>query len=423
MFGVFSPFLILTNLSIIMLKNTIMIMLASLLLVANLSAGTLVINADTSNPAPKKAIQDAVKRFEKLNPDVTVKLNITDREAYKTAIRNWLVTSPPDVVFWYAGNRMKQFVSKKLFANVSDVWKKEGLSESMASTKGSLTIDGKQWGVPYTYYNWGVYFRRDIFDKYSIAPPKTWNEFLAASAKLKKNGVTPIAIGTKFLWTAGGWFDYLNMRVNGYDFHIDLMDGNVPWTDKRVKNVFKHWDKLVKPGYFLKNHASYSWQDAQPFLYRGEAAMYLIGNFITPNFPDNVKHKMDYFQFPRITKGIALGEDAPTDTLHIPAKAKNKTDAKKFLAFMAQADEQTAVNKALLQLPPNKNAKPADNRFLDKGQTVLATAKTAQFFDRDTDPEMAKEAMKGLQEYMVKPSRINAILKRLEAKRKRVFKK
>ena len=42
---------------------------------------------------------------------------------------------------------------------------------------------------------------------------------------LKKNGITPITIGTKFLWTAGGWFDYLNLRINGYQFHMDLTAG------------------------------------------------------------------------------------------------------------------------------------------------------------------------------------------------------
>jgi len=48
---------------------------------------------------------------------------------------------------------------------------------------------------------------------------------------------------------------------------------------------------------------------------------------------------------------------------------------------------------------------------------------TAQFFDRDTDPGMAKEAMKGFQEFMVKPERLDSILKRLEKVRKRTFKK
>lgn len=387
-------------------------------------AGTLVINSDQADPAPKKAFEEVIQKFESENPDIKVKYNLYDKEGYKTAIRNWLVTSPPDVVFWYAGNRMKTFVDKGMFEDVSDIWKKDNLKQLMPSATAAMTVKNKQYGVPYTYYQWGMYYRKDIFEKFGIAVPKTWDEFLAACAKLKSNGITPITIGTKYLWTAAGWFDYLDLRTNGLAFHMDLMDGKVPYTDQRVRNVFKHWDQLVKPGYFLENHASYSWQEAQPFLYNGKAAMYLIGNFITPNFPKDLEGKMGFFQFPVINPNVDIAEDAPMDTVHIPARAKNKKDARKFLEFMSRADTQTLVNAALLQIPTNKEAHAPDDVFLNEGVKMLKDASgTAQFYDRDTDPRMAQEGMKGFQEFMVKPDRLDSILKRLERVRKQVFKK
>lgn len=115
-------------------------------------AGELVINSDASDPAPKAAFAEIVKKFEAANPDVTVKYNLYDHESYKTTIRNWLVTTPPDVVFWYAGNRMKTFVDRGLFMDVSDLWKEQGMEKDYASAMPAMTIDGKQWGVPYTYY-------------------------------------------------------------------------------------------------------------------------------------------------------------------------------------------------------------------------------------------------------------------------------
>ena len=32
--------------------------------------------------------------------------------------------------------------------------------------------------------------------------------------------------------------------------------GKVPYTDPKVQAVFDKWDELVKPGYFLENHAA-----------------------------------------------------------------------------------------------------------------------------------------------------------------------
>jgi multiple sugar transport system substrate-binding protein len=388
------------------------------------NAGTLVINSDQADPAPKKAFTEMVQKFESENPDITVKYNLYDKEGYKTAIRNWLSTTPPDIVFWYSGNRMKSFVDRDLFEDVSDIWQKLGLKEIMPAATAASTLNNKQWGIPYSYYQWGIYYRKDIFDKLGLSEPKTWDEFLAVNAKLKANDVTPITIGTKYLWTAAGWFDYLNLRTNGLDFHIDLMDGKIPYTDPRVRKTFEHWKELIDKGYFLENHASYSWQEAQPFMYNGQAAMYLIGNFIVPNFPKELDGKMGFFQFPTIDPAIPIAEDAPMETVHIPAKAKNKVDARKFLEFMARADNQTMLNAVLLQIPPNIKAKAPDDFFLNKGVAMLnSAAGTAQFYDRDTDPSMAQEGMKGFQEFMVKPERLDAILKRLEGVRKRVFKK
>ena len=115
------------------------------------SAGTFVINSDASDPAPKAAFEKTTKNFEKEYPDIKIKYNLYDHEAYKTTIRNRLDTAPPDVVFWYTGNRMKAFVDKKLFEDVSDIWGANNMHEDFATAAPAMTIDGKQWGVPYTY--------------------------------------------------------------------------------------------------------------------------------------------------------------------------------------------------------------------------------------------------------------------------------
>ena len=386
-------------------------------------AGTLVFNSNTSDPAPKAAFEALIAKFQEENPDVEVEFNVFDHEGFKTSVRNFLTSEAPDVITWFAGNRMKVFVDRGLLEDVSDLWEQEGLKDNMASTLSAMTIDDKQWGVPYAYYQWGVYYRRDLFEQVGAEVPTTWEEFLEVCAKLEAAGITPITIGTKFLWTAGGWFDYLNIRLNGLPFHIELTDGKVPYTDDRVRAVFETWRELIDAGYFLDNHATYSWQEAQPFLFQGKAAMYLIGNFFVPFFPEDIADKMGFFQFPVINPDIPIYEDAPTDTLHIPAQAENKEDARRFLAFIARPDNQTALNEAIGNLPPHKDATVPDDPYLQAGFQMLSEAEgLAQFYDRDTDPEMAKLGMQGFQEFMVKPDRLDSILNRLEKARQRIFK-
>ena len=133
----------------------------------------LVINTDTSDPAPKAAFDALIADFEAANPDVKVVVNLFDHEGYKTAIRNFLTADSPDLANWYAGNRMAPFVKAGEFMDVSDVWAENGLSESLASAASSMTMDGKQWGVPYTYYQWGIYFNKDVYKAAGVEVPKT----------------------------------------------------------------------------------------------------------------------------------------------------------------------------------------------------------------------------------------------------------
>lgn len=388
-------------------------------------AGDLSIIFDDLNPAPKAGFEAAVEKFKAANPDINVTVSINDREAHKTAIRNFLSAEAPDVTSWYPGNRMAPFVNAGQFEDVSDVWEAEGFSDSLASTKSAMTIDGKQWGVPYTYYQWGMYYRADIFAEHGIEPPANWEELLAASAKLKEAGITPITIGTKNLWPAAGVFDYLNLRTNGYDVHNDLTAGKIKYTDPRIVAVFEKWKELVEPGYFIENHATMSWQDAMAAFIKGEAAMYVMGNFAVESMRDGglTDEQIDFFPFPEITPGVARAEEAPTDAFFIPANAKNKEDARKFLAFIAQPDIQTEWNNTIGQLPINKNSTVGDDKFLQKGFETLSSASgLAQFFDRDAPAEMAKAGMEGFQEFMIKPDRLDAILKRLDKIQARVYK-
>jgi len=69
-------------------------------------AGDLVINFDDPNPGPKAGFEAAVEAFKTAHPDVNVTVNINDREAHKTAIRNFLSADAPDITSWYPGNRM-----------------------------------------------------------------------------------------------------------------------------------------------------------------------------------------------------------------------------------------------------------------------------------------------------------------------------
>ncbi len=387
--------------------------------------GQLVYNSYMSDPAPREADAEIVSRFMEKYPEVDVTHSIVAHEDFKQAIRAYLTSStPPDVLTWFAGNRMRFFVDKGLAMDISDLWASEGWNETYPKGMQALsTVDGKQYFLPTSYYWWAVYYHKPTFEKYGLEEPETWEEFLAICETLKENDVTPIVVGTKYRWTAAGWFDYLNMRINGPEFHIDLMLGKEKYDDPRVKEVFTYWGELLDKGYFIENASSYAWQEVLPFMLKGEGAMYLMGQFIMDSLPEENHGDFDFFRFPIINPDVPVGEDAPTDGYFIPANAQNVELAKAFMAYLGSVEAQTYFAEELNRLPTNSEVDPSIfTPETQKGIKLIQGADyVAQFYDRDTTPEMADRGMSAFQDFWANPGKIDDILAQLERDRQQIF--
>ncbi|GAB2909056.1 extracellular solute-binding protein [Paraburkholderia jirisanensis] len=399
---------------------------AALSFPASAAAGTLTINIAFKGASQRAVWQSVLDQFKKTHPGVDIKASFVDEEAYKVQLPGWLTTVAPDIVNWHNGERMAYYAKRGLFEDLSGDWAKNGWNDMYASTKEASSYQGKQYAAPTVYYSWGMFYRKDLFQKAGItSEPKTWAELQDACRKLKAAGITPFAVAGRDAWTLAGWFDYLDLRLNGNAFHQQLMAGEIPYTDPRVKKVYTTWKQLIDDHDFIDNSLSYDLDAAQPFLFQGKAAMMLMGTFITSGFPANVKPNMSFFQFPIIDPNVPTAEDGPVESLHIPSRAKNKADAHAFLAFVETPQIGAELAKGLGSLSANSKSPEPEDPISKIGFQILANTKggIAQFYDRDMTKEMADEGMKGMQQFISDPAKLDAILAQLEETRKRIYKK
>jgi multiple sugar transport system substrate-binding protein len=88
---------------------------------------------------------------------------------------------------------------------------------------------------------------------------------------------------------------------------------------------------------------------------------------------------------------------------------------------MASEETQTLIANELGRLAANKNV-PAPDAQAQKGlDMILASDGVMNFFDRDTNPDMAGKAMNGMVQFMDYPEKLDEILGDLEIERKRIF--
>ena len=388
------------------------------------ATGTVTLGSNQSDAVPKAAIQSVMDAFQKANSGLTVKINTIDHNSFQENINNYLQGSPDDVFMWFAGYRMRFFASRDLAGDVTEAWKNiQGMTDALK--KSSTGEDGKQYFVPSTYYPWALFYRKSVFAKHGYEVPKTIDELTALGAQMKKDGLVPIAFGDKDGWPAMGTFDQLNLRVNGYDYHVSLMAGEEAWNSDKVKKVFDTWAGLHP--LHQPDSLGRTWQEAAQTLQQGKAGVYLLGSFVAQQFQQGAEQDdLDFFTFPEIDP--AIGSDAieaPIDGYMMSKRPKNEAGALKLLSYVGSADAQNIVVKADPSvIATNENADQSGYTALQKKSVEFVKSATsiAQFMDRDTRPDFASTVMiPAIQQFIKNPKDIDGLVNSIEKQKQSIF--
>jgi multiple sugar transport system substrate-binding protein len=351
------------------------------------------IGSGLADAAPKSGIQAMADAFTKQSGD-TVKMNVMPREQLVNNISSYLQSSPDDAITWFAGYRMRFYAAKGLLAPVDDVWEKIGKNFGAGLTDAS-SYQGKKYLVPNYNYPWVVFYRKSVFQQHGYEVPTTWDALLQLCAKMKKDGLSPIAFADKEGWPAMGTFDYLNMRTNGYQFHVDLCAHNESWDSPKVKAVFDNWKALLP---FQDTGAlGATWKEAAHNLANKKSGMFLLGTFLLQEITDKaVVDDLDFFPFPGIAVEGQDAVEAPIDGWVLSTRGAKNQAAKDMLTFFGSGAAQDAYAS---KDPSNlQTAADADTSTFSpiqkKAAALIAGSKNiSQFFDRDALPAMANNVM------------------------------
>ncbi len=341
----------------------------------------------------------------------TVSVNAVDHNTFQESINTYLQGTPDDVFTWFAGYRMSQFAENGLISDVSDVWPIDGMSD--AFKKSATASDGKQYFVPISYYPWAVFYRKSIFEKNGWTAPTSLDELNALMKDMQGKKVTPFAFAAKDAWAPMGTFDILNMRLNGYDFHMGLCQGKEKWDSAEVKNVFETWKTLLP--YHQENALGRTWQEAATSMGNGECGMYLLGTFVVDGVTKEAADDLDFFTFPAMDEAIGSDAlDAPIDGFCVSAANDNQEAAKAYAAWLGTAEAADAGNKAGSApfISANANASTETYGELQKksAELVQKAKSIAQFLDRDTNADLANTVITAsIQEFLKNPDNIDSI--------------
>jgi len=372
------------------------------------TTGTVSVGSNQSDTSatggPRKGMADVTTAFEATGNKV--KLNTVDHGTFQDQISSYLQGTPEDTFTWFSGHRMRFFANQGLAAPVDDVWNKVKGSYTPAFAEAVKNTDGHYYGIPVDYYPWGVFYRKSLFQEKNYKVPTNWDDFKSLAAKMKQDGLVPIALADKDGWPAMGTFDALNLRLNGYDFHINLMNGKEKWTDSKVTTVFKRWAELVP--YYNDGAPGMKWQDGAALVVKKQAGMTVLGLFLTQEMPPDQVEDLDFFPFPEMGTQYDAEKalDAPIDVMMIAKKSrtldKDMNTVKAYLEFWAKGSTQLTMWKAAPGFIPAASDTDTSSfpAITKKAVQVVTSAKRiTQFLDRDTRPDFA--GPNGMQQFLL----------------------
>ena len=355
--------------------------------------GTTTLGSNESDPQPKQAVH-ALTDYCQTQAKITITVNDNDHNSFQNAISTYLQGTPDDVVKWFAGHRLRFFANQSLLTPIDDVWADIGANYSDAFKTASKGDDGKYYFVPNINYPWVVMYRKSVFTAKGYKVPTTIADFTALGDKMKADGLVPLAFGDQDGWPAMGTFDILNMRMNGYDFHVGLMNGQQKWTDPKTKAVFQKWADLLP--YFQEGAPGRKWQDAaKTMIVDKKAGMYFLGTFAAQQAPTPADvADIGFFPFP--TLGTQYDSenaiDAPIDGFMLSKSPKNPAAAKAFLKCVgtgAAETKYTGISTGDVAAGKDADTSGYNQLQKDASAIIAKSGKIAQFLDRDARSDFA----------------------------------
>lgn len=201
--------------------------------------------------------------------------------------------------------------------------------------KAFSKYDGKWVAAPVNVHstNW-VWANKAVLDANGIAVPQTWDDFVAALAKLKEAGVTPIAHGGQ-PWQDATVFDAIAMSTGGSEFYKKAFIDLDPETlgSPTMVEAFKRMDTIRAN--VDDNFSGRDWNLATAMVINGEAGFQMMGDWAKGEFLNASKKPGDdflCFRFPGTQEQVTFNAD-------------------QFAMFDqggAVSDEQAALAKAIL---------------------------------------------------------------------------
>ena len=228
----------------------------------------------------------------------------------------------------------------------------------------AATYNGKVYGVPFAVQVLGIFYNKDIYAKYDLSEPKTWDELVSNAEVLKKNGITPFFIPGKVAWFLALQHGMCGVSILGPEWIKNLIEGKTNFLDPKYVDLNRKINDLKK--YYQDSFMANDMADQDAALAFGQTAMILTGIWGLPTWKElDPDVNVGYFMVPP-----ARADQKPyaytynDGSITMTSSVKNKELANKVLEFVATPKFGTIFSNVTFNIPAVSGAEVPDDPLL-----------------------------------------------------------
>jgi ABC-type glycerol-3-phosphate transport system substrate-binding protein len=326
----------------------------------------------SQGPTVAPLTQWAKEELPKLLPGVTVGSNYGP-PVYQDGQQKFVVQGrkgKPDVIESVLEG-MIAYQRAGLLAPIDEFFDKwADKDQFIPSTIKALTINGKLYGIPYNTNVRVLLYRKDLFDKYSLTPPKTWDELLQDGATIssKESGVAGIGLTTKsgsvrtFQEFISFFFE-ANNGENPYKYDDAAKKWAMNTTPEKLGEVFKLYADFffaATPSAANQNSRGNDYQSTDTDYVSGKSAMVPMGPWIYQYRANGdvakkiLEEETGVIPLP-LPPGGVQATYLEVKPISINAFSKDKEDAWKLIQVLTSKDFVAKENRLEGVNPPRKD--------------------------------------------------------------------
>lgn len=270
-------------------------------------------NIGTESP-DKDVITKAVEKFNsETESGYTVTSVPTQNDTYKEKLMVAMSSGEcPDMYSCWSGGPMYEYIDSGFGQPIDDLFNASEIKDKlMESAVSQATYNDHVYAVPYQNISMsGIFYNKEMFDKYKLKEPETLADLENICDTLKKNDITPFALANSSKWTGSMYYMNLAARYGGLEPFQKAVAGEGKFTDDCFIKAGEKVQEWVEAGYFPVGVNSLSEDDGQAkqLMYQETAGMLLCGSWYTGTFATDSAEfyeKIGWFPFPAIEESDA----------------------------------------------------------------------------------------------------------------------